>query len=124
MLRTSVAQPHGASHRLVAHERCLALTPATPSVDSSKPGKFANTLSDRERLDVGNFAENFEVHGRRVGRKNRSSRNCLDGAPEEIRTPDPQIRSLVLYPAELRAHAAVPGREAPGPSGGIGIGSG
>ncbi len=25
-----------------------------------------------------------------------------DGAPEEIRTPDPQIRSLVLYPAELR----------------------
>jgi hypothetical protein len=27
----------------------------------------------------------------------------IDGAPEEIRTPDPQIRSLVLYPAELRA---------------------
>ena len=27
----------------------------------------------------------------------------MDGAPEEIRTPDPQIRSLVLYPAELRA---------------------
>jgi hypothetical protein len=24
-----------------------------------------------------------------------------DGAPERIRTPDPQIRSLVLYPAEL-----------------------
>src|SRR5262245_37184817 len=31
-------------------------------------------------------------------------RRCvLSGAPEEIRTPDPQIRSLVLYPAELRA---------------------
>ena len=28
----------------------------------------------------------------------------LNGAPEEIRTPDPQIRSLVLYPAELRVH--------------------
>lgn len=28
-----------------------------------------------------------------------------NGAPEEIRTPDPQIRSLVLYPAELRVHA-------------------
>ncbi len=28
----------------------------------------------------------------------------IDGAPEEIRTPDPQIRSLVLYPAELRVH--------------------
>jgi hypothetical protein len=26
-----------------------------------------------------------------------------NGAPGEIRTPDPQIRSLVLYPAELRA---------------------
>ena len=30
----------------------------------------------------------------------------LTGAPEEIRTPDPQIRSLVLYPAELRARIA------------------
>jgi hypothetical protein len=28
------------------------------------------------------------------------------GAPGEIRTPDPQIRSLVLYPAELRALGA------------------
>jgi hypothetical protein len=27
--------------------------------------------------------------------------NTVAGAPEEIRTPDPQIRSLVLYPAEL-----------------------
>ncbi len=25
-----------------------------------------------------------------------------NGAPERIRTSDPQIRSLVLYPAELR----------------------
>ena len=29
-----------------------------------------------------------------------------DGAPGKIRTPDPQIRSLVLYPAELRVHCA------------------
>nr|BAT27990.1 hypothetical protein [Aureimonas frigidaquae] len=28
----------------------------------------------------------------------------MNGAPERIRTSDPQIRSLVLYPAELRAH--------------------
>jgi hypothetical protein len=27
----------------------------------------------------------------------------LNGAPGEIRTPNPQIRSLVLYPVELRA---------------------
>ena len=26
------------------------------------------------------------------------------GAPGEIRTPDRPVRSLVLYPAELRAH--------------------
>ena len=26
------------------------------------------------------------------------------GAPGEIRTPDPLVRSQVLYPAELRAH--------------------
>jgi site-specific DNA recombinase len=33
------------------------------------------------------------------------------GAPEEIRTPDPQIRSLVLYPAELRALRSAQGGE-------------
>ena len=27
-----------------------------------------------------------------------------NGAPGEIRTPGPLIRSQVLYPAELRAH--------------------
>src|SRR5581483_6874945 len=31
-----------------------------------------------------------------------------DGAPEGIRTPDPQIRSLVLYPAELPALSSGP----------------
>jgi hypothetical protein len=30
--------------------------------------------------------------------------NPVVGAPGEIRTPDHQVRSLVLYPAELRAH--------------------
>ena len=30
-----------------------------------------------------------------------------DGALEEIRTPDPQIRSLMLYPAELRVLEAM-----------------
>ncbi len=38
----------------------------------------------------------------------------LTGAPEEIRTPDPQIRSLVLYPAELRALNSAAGRPAHG----------
>src|SRR5262249_40625744 len=43
-------------------------------------------------------------------RKNRAEilnqNQTVGGAPEEIRTPDPQIRSLVLYPAELRARLA------------------
>src|SRR5436309_57518 len=37
-----------------------------------------------------------------------------NGAPEEIRTPDPQIRSLVLYPAELRARLAHRAGSVPG----------
>ena len=35
------------------------------------------------------------------------------GAPGEIRTPDPQIRSLVLYPAELRARLPASAEKAP-----------
>ena len=30
-----------------------------------------------------------------------------NGAPREIRTPDPLVRSQVLYPAELWAHRFV-----------------
>ena len=41
-------------------------------------------------------------HRRRQARKMQLLQSDA-GAPEEIRTPDPQIRSLVLYPAELRA---------------------
>jgi hypothetical protein len=37
-----------------------------------------------------------------------------DGAPGEIRTPDPQIRSLVLYPAELRALIPLAGKSGHG----------
>ena len=39
------------------------------------------------------------------------------GAPGRIRTPDPQIRSLVLYPAELPVPGRVSGRFAAGPNG-------
>ena len=38
-------------------------------------------------------------------------RAAKNGAPEEIRTPDPQIRSLVLDPAELRARIEAKGAE-------------
>ena len=35
----------------------------------------------------------------------RSSAGLFVNAPGETRTPNPQIRSLVLYPIELRARA-------------------
>ena len=41
-------------------------------------------------------------HSRTLHEK-RCSSQVFSGAPEGIRTPDPQIRSLVLYPAELPA---------------------
>ena len=57
----------------------LLLEQSSPVIDQRYP----------RRHPVG-FFRGFEVR-------------LMDGAPEEIRTPDPQIRSLVLYPAELRA---------------------
>ena len=35
-----------------------------------------------------------------------STQKTQNGPPGEIRTPDTQVRSLVLYPAELRAEDA------------------
>ena len=35
------------------------------------------------------------------------SMNCT---PDRIRTCDPQLRRLLLYPAELRGHTVYPGR--------------
>jgi hypothetical protein len=40
----------------------------------------------------------------------------LDGAPGEIRTPDHQVRSLVLYPTELRARSRALSGELASPS--------
>jgi hypothetical protein len=45
----------------------------------------------------------ISVDGGEFGKGHALTAVAKTGAPEEIRTPDPQIRSLVLYPAELRA---------------------
>ncbi len=37
-------------------------------------------------------------------RGNQAALHPENGAPDKIRTRDPQIRSLLLYPAELLAH--------------------
>ena len=40
-------------------------------------------------------------------------RPCLDGLPGGNRTPDPQLRRLLLYPTELRAVTRTKGPEGP-----------
>jgi hypothetical protein len=59
--------------------------------------------------NIGQFAEhNLELPSGelKLGEDFERKLELSVGAPEEIRTPDPQIRSLVLYPAELRARVA------------------
>ena len=43
-------------------------------------------------------------HRRQKGQSMIGLSACSAGAPGAIRTPDPLVRSQVLYPAELRAH--------------------
>jgi hypothetical protein len=75
------------------HWRCSTLAGSR-----SRPKKFPQTkLQTKSRFYAG-------VTVVRSG--NSSAIKALRGALGEIRTPDPQIRSLVLYPAELRAPAA------------------
>tara|TARA_B100000900_G_scaffold124178_1_gene104807 strand:+ start:37 stop:213 length:177 start_codon:yes stop_codon:yes gene_type:complete len=40
-----------------------------------------------------------------VLKKEEREKEIISGAPGEIRTPDPLVRSQVLYPAELRAQS-------------------
>src|SRR6185437_4134570 len=55
------------------------------------------------------------VRRRAAGQACRNTRKIEEnGAPERIRTPNPQIRSLVLYPVELRAHERRAGRSRTG----------
>ena len=44
------------------------------------------------------------VHGPETTKAPPIGDACVVGAPGAIRTPGPQIRSLMLYPAELRVH--------------------
>ena len=71
---------------------------------------FEGLACGNPRSAVGKIAR-LPVHSMMAPARSKAtkrSRNSMHvfektGAPEEIRTPDPQIRSLVLYPAELRA---------------------
>ena len=86
-------------------------------VDGGKSRNYRLECSRRApagAATMASFSEELPWYERRFPRmaqschQNLDSQNTcyfmsLDGAPERIRTSDPQIRSLVLYPAELRA---------------------
>ena len=104
---------------------------AGPIVTAQALTRFARTARKRMRTDSGGYrrdrlralAQRVEVDAKEIrimGSKSALLRTLVaassaktagfgvpslyrSGAPEGIRTPDPQIRSLVLYPAELPA---------------------
>src|SRR5262249_11522314 len=92
-----------------ARTRCTRFSP-------TEPPKFTSTTDGRGGFcarGVRTLRQQKVQTGCKPAVPRRSARrgkpgcpNKLNGAPEEIRTPDPQIRSLVLYPAELRARLA------------------
>src|SRR5262249_33018393 len=92
-----------------ARTRCARFSP-------TEPPKFTSTIDGRGVFCARGMRTLRQQKGqpgckravpRRSARRGKLGRhNKLSGAPEEIRTPDPQIRSLVLYPAELRARLA------------------
>src|SRR6202007_3231361 len=71
----------------------------TPAKDGDKP---ASPPWGQERSGK-KFPGRFVLDRR--DRAPAPSQNVGNGAPGTIRTSDPQIRSLMLYPAELRARA-------------------
>jgi hypothetical protein len=87
-----------------AHRTSPSPKPALPSDDQAE----ALPCRDDERLHSGESSIPIRLRDF-AGPKTKRANGCchwplvLHGAPGEIRTPDPQVRSLVLYPAELRA---------------------
>ena len=82
------------------------------SIPQEKPLRCIPARRDELRLRLAGLEAN--ASGTREFEPSRSPRHkkgphpwgaFLCGPPGEIRTPDTQVRSLVLYPAELRAEA-------------------
>ena len=70
--------------------------------------RFERNKAARPRLasrrDAGSDARATRVRGLRTLEGGLSRREHASGDPGAIRTRDPQIRNLMLYPAELRDH--------------------
>ena len=71
-----------------------------------RPRRAAFGLSKVQTPTTPNHNHRNSDHGRPQKQKGAEAPFVSCGAPGEIRTPDPQVRSLVLYPAELRAQIA------------------
>ena len=81
-----------------------------------RPQRAGRAVEDGESgsWNGGNLPSALDSRTQSVNRIRRHVNSCPqttdnvmkkeNGAPERIRTSDPQIRSLMLYPAELRAH--------------------
>ena len=88
--------------------RCLQLHGFREIADSLNPPKNWSVSINRISKISGGFIQgSWSACKKRpallVDTKQPRAVLYLSGAPGAIRTPDPQIRSLVLYPAELRA---------------------
>jgi hypothetical protein len=82
---------------------CVSDLPRTDVIELFGGGFDAPALRRRKRAGERSPARSSR-------RTNENASDCSlafssYGAPGEIRTPDPQVRSLVLYPTELRARS-------------------
>src|SRR5262249_9093759 len=113
-----------------------AITPQTLKALARAARKGMRTESGYRRDNLRALAQRVEVDAKEIrimgpracscarsSPRRAQNRQCLEcpvlyrsGAPEEIRTPDPQIRSKFLYPAELRARLAHRAGSVPEPS--------
>src|SRR5207237_10320289 len=87
--------------------------PPSTTMASARPGGSATSMRRYSTAPTGSTPMRTTVTTTRmsVGVNRRAARRIIDGAcagaPGGNRTPDPQIRSLMLYPTELRARQAL-----------------
>ena len=80
-------------------------------MDSRRPGRSGLRPAGKAGAQIGYPCRFVELHRSNPSPKAHIRQNphkggfVVYGPPGEIRTPDTQVRSLVLYPAELRAEA-------------------
>lgn len=102
MLRGDGRLPRGQSAAVTCTARTGQRSGRVPKITVNRiRGRRSGDLNALERAPwVFDSGADAPVY---VGFPARPRENAGNGAPERIRTSDPQIRSLVLYPAELRA---------------------